>query len=110
MKHWTIEVEGTRTLVTLYDTENEEEALVCFEQEPSWLPLRQQLMEVFIAADKPVCDEGAKYRIKPSLPEEIEHFETVFKAAVAAGNTDDKEKEGYVAFLVPINDAEALGE
>ena len=110
MKHWTIEVEGTRTLVTLYDTENEEEALVCFEQEPSWLPLRQQLMEVFIAADKPVCDEGAKYRIKPSLPEEIERFEAGFKAEVSAGQTVDKEKEGYVIFLIPIYDAEALVE
>jgi hypothetical protein len=108
MKHWTLEVEGIRTLVTVYDAENEEEALVCFEQEPSWRPLRQQLMELFIAEDKPVCDEGAKYRIKPSLPEESENFETIFKAEVAADKTVNKEKEGYVIFLIPIYDAEAL--
>ena len=107
MKHWTVEVEEIRTLVTVYDAENEEDALMCFEQEPAGLSLWQQLTELPNADGKWVCDEGAKYRTKLSLPEEIELFETVFKAAVAAGDIEPDEKEGYVAFLAPVRNDDA---
>ena len=107
MKHWTVEVEGIRTLVTVYDAENEEDALMCFEQEPAGLSLWQQLTELPNADGKWVCDEGAKYRTELSLPEEIELFETVFKAAVAAGDIEPDEKEGYVAFLAPVRNDDA---
>ena len=54
--------------------------------------------------DEPLWDEKSPLFIRPALGEEVEIFERAFSTALAEGDADKDDREGYLVFLTPVRD------